>query len=223
MTSSGCADGPCGSRVGGVVAPYREIFSVPGAWRFSAAGIIGRIPMAMIGLATVMLISGLTGRYGTGGAVSAVGALGYALVSPSAGRLADRFGQRRVLLPLAVLFAVSWRRYRGDQCAALGVDLIHAGPVGRAMPYRLSQWCARWACADRHPGLHGVSFSRSPRVLLARPRHGNGARHRLRPVTSPPVQCCASRAAWFAAQRSAGARRRAGCRVGRLMKPDSSS
>jgi hypothetical protein len=89
MTSADHAGGPCGSRVGRVVAPYREIFAVPGAWRFSAAGVIGRMPMAMIGLATVMFIAGLTGRYGIAGAVSAAGALGYGVLLP-AGRTAGR-------------------------------------------------------------------------------------------------------------------------------------
>jgi hypothetical protein len=47
--------------------PYREIFSVPGAWRFSAAGVIGRMPMSMFGLGTVLLISASTGKYGMAG------------------------------------------------------------------------------------------------------------------------------------------------------------
>ena len=53
--------------------PYAEIFRVPGAWRFSAAAVIGRMPMSMFGLGTVLLISAATGKYGVAGAVSAVG------------------------------------------------------------------------------------------------------------------------------------------------------
>src|SRR4051794_24673759 len=59
--------------------PYAEIFLTPGAWRFSVAGLIGRMPMAMFGLGTVLLISAVTGTYGAAGAVSAVGSVGYAL------------------------------------------------------------------------------------------------------------------------------------------------
>lgn len=162
MTSTGHADGPGRSRVGRVAAPYREIFSVPGAWRFSAAGVIGRIPMAMTGLATVLLISRLTGLYGIAGAVSAAGALGYGLFSPLAGRLADRLGQRRVLLPLAVLFALS--------CAALIVSVVLRGPVwtwfvtsalsGATMPSLESMVRARWsALLTGTAGLHtALSF-----------------------------------------------------------------
>src|SRR6185437_88654 len=86
--------------------PYAEIFEIPGAWRFSVAGIIGRMPMSMFGLGTVLLISAITGKYGVAGTVSAVGSLGYAFSSPRLGRLVDSHGQRSVLLPLLTVFTV---------------------------------------------------------------------------------------------------------------------
>jgi MFS family permease len=87
--------------------PYAEIFQIPGAWRFSVAAIIGRMPMSMFGLGTVLLISAATGKYGVAGAVSAVGSLGYAFTSPRIARLVDSHGQRRVLLPLLTVFIVA--------------------------------------------------------------------------------------------------------------------
>jgi MFS family permease len=87
--------------------PYAEIFRIPGAWRFSAAAVIGRMPMSMFGLGTILLISAATGKYGVAGTVSAVGSLGYAFSSPRIGRLVDSRGQRRVLLPLLTVFAVA--------------------------------------------------------------------------------------------------------------------
>ena len=87
--------------------PYAEIFRIPGAWRFSAAAVIGRMPMSMFGLGTVLLISAATGKYGVAGTVSAVGSLGYAFTSPRIARLVDSRGQRRVLLPLLTVFAVA--------------------------------------------------------------------------------------------------------------------
>jgi predicted MFS family arabinose efflux permease len=87
--------------------PYAEIFRIPGAWRFSAAGVIGRMPMSMFGLGTVLLISAATGKYGVAGTVSAVGSLGYAFTSPRLARLVDSRGQRRVLLPLLTVFVVA--------------------------------------------------------------------------------------------------------------------
>ncbi len=84
--------------------PYADIFRVPGAWRFSVAGVIGRMPIAMFGLGTVLLISAVTGKYGVAGAVAAAGSLGYAFSSPLIARLADSRGQRRVLLVLLAVF-----------------------------------------------------------------------------------------------------------------------
>jgi MFS family permease len=87
--------------------PYSDIFRVPGAWRFSVAGIIGRMPMSMFGLGTVLLISASTGRYGVAGAISASGSLAYAFSSPLIARLADARGQRPVLLVLLAVFATA--------------------------------------------------------------------------------------------------------------------
>src|SRR5215472_14347944 len=98
------ARSPAGRRPG-PLQPYGDIFRVPGAWRFSMAGVIGRMPMAMFGLGTVLLISAATGKYGVAGAVSAVGSLGYAFSTPQIARLVDTRGQRRVLLPLLTVFA----------------------------------------------------------------------------------------------------------------------
>jgi MFS family permease len=87
--------------------PYADIFRIPGAWRFSAAGVIGRMPMSMFGLGTVLLISAATGKYGVAGAVSAAGSLGYAFSTPHIARLVDSRGQRRVLLPLLAVFTAA--------------------------------------------------------------------------------------------------------------------
>jgi MFS family permease len=87
--------------------PYADILRIPGAWRFSAAGVIGRMPMSMFGLGTVLLISAATGKYGVAGAVSAAGSVGFALSSPQVARLVDAHGQRRVLLPLLAVFAAA--------------------------------------------------------------------------------------------------------------------
>src|ERR1700735_2315363 len=84
----------------GFLAPYAEIFAIPRAWRFSLAGIIGRMPMSMYGLGTVLPSRSVTGHYGLAGSVSAAGALGGAVCAPQLGRLVDRLGQHRVLIPV---------------------------------------------------------------------------------------------------------------------------
>src|ERR1700689_260509 len=91
----------------GLLRPSAGFFSIPRAWRFSVAGVIGRLPMSMYGLGTVLLISAGTGRYGLAGTVAAAGALGNAFFAPQLGRLVDRLGQHRVLVPICVIFTPS--------------------------------------------------------------------------------------------------------------------
>ena len=141
--------------------PYADIFRIPGAWRFSAAGVIGRMPMAMFGLGTVLLISAATGKYGMAGAVAAVGSLGYAFSAPRIARLVDSRGQRRVLLPLVAVFVAA------TTALIVTVELrlptwafFVAGAIaGAAMPSLGTLVRARWsALLAGSPGLH-TAFS----------------------------------------------------------------
>ena len=139
--------------------PYAEIFQIPGAWRFSAAAVIGRMPMSMFGLGTVLLISAATGKYGVAGTVSAVGALGYAFTSPRIARLADSRGQRRVLLPLLMVFAVA----TAALIAAVELGLptwaffVPGAIAGAAMPSLGAMVRARWSVLlAGSPRLHAA-------------------------------------------------------------------
>jgi MFS family permease len=83
--------------------PYSEIFKVPGAKAFAAAGFIARLPIAMATIGIVAMLSQTHGEYWLAGAVSATFALTNALVSPQISRLVDRLGQARVLTPATAL------------------------------------------------------------------------------------------------------------------------
>lgn len=80
-------------------SPYRALFAAPGTKGFSAAGLLGRMPLSMMGIGVVTMISQLTGRYGLAGALSAAIALSAAAIGPQISRLVDQYGQRRVLRP----------------------------------------------------------------------------------------------------------------------------
>ncbi|MFI5687506.1 MFS transporter [Streptomyces sp. NPDC051636] len=84
-------------------SPYRALFAAPGAKGFSAAGLLGRMPLSMMGIGVVTMISQLTGRYGLAGALSATIALSAAAIGPQISRLVDQYGQRRVLRPATVV------------------------------------------------------------------------------------------------------------------------
>jgi MFS family permease len=86
-----------------VLGPYRDVLGVPGALRWTLAGLLARLPISMQGLGVVLLVEGTTGSYALAGAVAATFALAQALCGPLLGRLVDRHGQARVLLPALVL------------------------------------------------------------------------------------------------------------------------
>ncbi|SEG37739.1 Predicted arabinose efflux permease, MFS family [Nonomuraea solani] len=90
-----------------MVGPYRGLFERPGVKAFVVAGLIGRMPMSMLGIGIILLISTLTGNYATAGAVAATSNVAFAVAAPLLGRLADRFGQGRVIPPCAVLNAAA--------------------------------------------------------------------------------------------------------------------
>ena len=146
---------------GGFLFPYVEIFRIPRAWRFSVAGIIGRMPMSMYGLGTVLLISAGTGRYGVAGSVSAAGSLAGALCSPRIARLVDRHGQHRVLVPLCLIFVISVAGLVvAVQTGAPDWTLFATGALGgAAMPALGPMARARWsALLAGSPRLH-TAFS----------------------------------------------------------------
>lgn len=87
-----------------MLSPYRALLAIPGTRGFVIPGVIGRFPLSMLGLGSVLLIKEETGSYGIAGVVTATLAVSTALAGPLIGGLADRWGQRRVLLPALVIF-----------------------------------------------------------------------------------------------------------------------
>jgi MFS family permease len=105
------------------------------------------MPMSMFGLGTVLLVAAITGRYGIAGVVAAAGSVGYAGAAPLAGKLADRFGQRQVLIPQAGVFGTASAGFLA--AAAAGAPawlLVVTGAVaGGTMPSPGSMVRARWS------------------------------------------------------------------------------
>ncbi|MDW5315551.1 MFS transporter [Rhizobium sp. PL01] len=88
--------------------PYKEIFSVPGAVGFSAAGFFARLPIAMAPIGIVAMLSQTRGEYWIAGAVSATFALTNALIAPQVSRLVDRFGQSAVIVPSTIVSVIAF-------------------------------------------------------------------------------------------------------------------
>jgi MFS family permease len=138
---------------------YLALLRTPGAARFCVTGMIGRAPMAMFGLGTVLLVAASTGHYALAGLVSAAGSIGYAFAAPQVARLADRLGQHRVLRPQVAVFGASCLVFVA--CAELRAPvwvLVVTGLVaGSSMPSLGSMVRARWsALLDGTPLLHSA-------------------------------------------------------------------
>ncbi|WP_187368866.1 MFS transporter [Baekduia soli] len=122
----------------------------PHARALLLAEIPARLPIGINGLALVLFMREHAGSYGAAGAVAAAFGAALGLSSPVIGRLIDRRGLRRVVVPLALLHA-----------AAMG-GLVACGVSGAPV----------WACALLAiaagafiPPLGSISRSLWPRIL----------------------------------------------------------
>jgi MFS family permease len=90
-----------------VLNRYRAAFAAPGALKFSAAGFLARITLAIYPIAIVLIISGRTHSYGYAGVVSGSYVVGGAVGNPVAAVLVDKLGQHRVLPGFLIAHLVS--------------------------------------------------------------------------------------------------------------------
>lgn len=130
-----------------MLAPYRDILRIPGAARFSATGLLARLPTAMMILAIILFVSAQTDSFAVAGAMTAAFQISASSVTILSSRIADRLGQARVLpvlcignALLTIAFVISMQR---------DVPLVVSGIIialaGAFMPAIGSMIRARWA------------------------------------------------------------------------------
>jgi Major Facilitator Superfamily len=90
-----------------IPAAYRELLKIRGIRVPLVGSLVGRLPLALQGLAILFLVRDVTGSFAQAGLVEAFALVGTGVGLPIQGRLVDRLGQPRVLLPSAALNAVS--------------------------------------------------------------------------------------------------------------------
>ncbi|WP_181310390.1 MFS transporter [Nocardioides campestrisoli] len=125
------------------LASYRRLLELAGPLYFVVA-FFGRLPLSMSQLGTLLLVSSVTDSYATGGLAAGVLAVANAVGAPVAGALADRFGQRPVLLvqsgagaaALAGLVSAAEQGAGGATLVAAaalsGMLIPQVGPLSRA-------------------------------------------------------------------------------------------
>ncbi|WP_324274780.1 MFS transporter [Blastococcus brunescens] len=126
--------------------PYLQVLRTAHALPMVLAAFIGRLPLSMVGLGSVLLIADETGSYGLGGAVAATGAVTTAVAGPLLGRWADDHGQRTVLLPVLAVFIVAGCGFltavKGDW--PVWTVFATAGLAGACIPPVSSMIRVRW-------------------------------------------------------------------------------
>ncbi|MFJ6692352.1 MFS transporter [Streptomyces sp. NPDC091294] len=126
---------------------YGQLLRTRGAWTFLLPGFAARQPFAMLTLSIVLLVQHTTGSYGVAGAAAAVTGVSMAVFAPYSGRLADRYGQRAVLLPGVLVHAASGLTLTvlALADAPLWALFLAAVPTGASVPQVGPMVRARWA------------------------------------------------------------------------------
>src|SRR6478736_7939430 len=89
------------------LADYRAALTAPGAALPAVASAVARLPIAMIGLATLLYVQRVSGSFAVAGLVSAGLLIGVSCGSIAQGRLIDRVGPTRPLLVAAAAQAAA--------------------------------------------------------------------------------------------------------------------
>lgn len=86
---------------------YGDVLRAPGTIPLYVAAFLARIPMMAVPLVlTLLVVEGLDRSYGEAGIVAAVETIGAGLGAPWRGRLIDRLGVRRALIPSILVLLV---------------------------------------------------------------------------------------------------------------------
>ncbi|PBC63125.1 MFS transporter [Streptomyces sp. Tue6028] len=125
---------------------YGQLLRTRGAWTFLLPGFAARQPFAMLTISIVLLVQHTTGSYGSAGAVAAVTGVSMALFAPFTGRLADRHGQRAVLLPGVLVHALAGFSLTALALADAPLWALFAAavPTGASVPQIGPMVRARW-------------------------------------------------------------------------------
>jgi MFS family permease len=115
---------------------YAELFRAPSVGQVVIAGLLARLPLGMVPIATVLLVRAAGHSYAVVGGVVAALSVASAAAAPPVGRLVDRVGQARVLIPLSVLFPafVGLLVWACDARASALVLVLLAAGSGATMP-----------------------------------------------------------------------------------------
>jgi len=154
------AEYPSGPRSG--PGRFRQLAALAGR-SFLPLGFLARLPLAMMTVGALTLVTADSGSYALGGMAAGAVGLGAAAGAPAQGHLADRLGQRGILLAVAAAHTLAIAGLLaavGLSDSAAAVVLAAALAVGLTCPQVGSLARVRWmALAGRHSGLRDTALS----------------------------------------------------------------
>ncbi|WP_445154010.1 MFS transporter [Arthrobacter sp. Hor0625] len=113
---------------------------------FIPLGLFARLPLAMLTVGALTLVTAVSGSYAVGGAAAGAVGIGSALGAPVLGALADRLGQRPVLLVSALLNTAA------VAALILAAYLVPGGPdLADAVPVLAAAFAAGASCPQVGP------------------------------------------------------------------------
>jgi MFS family permease len=128
------------------VRRYAAVLRAPHVAALIAATLLARFPIGINALAIVLYLRAERGSFAVAGAVAGALAVGSGVGAPIQGRLVDRFGHRRVLVPLGLVHAAALGAIVGTaEAGAPVVVLVACGLLaGLAIPPTSSILRSMW-------------------------------------------------------------------------------
>src|ERR1051326_8621905 len=158
-----------------VLRAYVSLFDQRGTKGFVTRVFVSGLTSSMVFVSLILAITGRGGEYATAGAVIAALTLGGGVGLPVFGRLIDRYGQHRVLVPMTLAFGVLMLlltaaiEARGQEwllvmlAAAAGAPMPAAGPLVRA------RWTKIYQGTDKLRIAYGFESATIETVEIAGP------------------------------------------------------
>lgn len=149
------------------VQSYQRLFALTGPL-YVLIAFVGRIPLAMSQIASLLAVTAATGSYTAGGVTAGALAVANAIGAPVAGGLTDRLGQRPVLLVQSVvgtlgLGVLAWMTLVHDPSAAWWPLPVVAAVGGAFVPQVGTMARVRWRPISRRgsddPRVMDAAFS----------------------------------------------------------------
>jgi MFS family permease len=141
--------------------PYRALLRGPQVAWLMIAALVARLPLGILSLALVLLVRDATGSYATAGAALSAYAIAGGALAPVQGRLVDRVGQTRVLVPMAFVHAAALAALvlAAENGAHAGALVSLAAVTGATTPPTSGAMRALWpSLVGRDERLH-VAFA----------------------------------------------------------------